>query len=119
MKTRYAITHINREGFRQLSLTNQGRNHFDTHDAAKTYLVAMIQNNSGKTIADTFGPWPETLDVRPVECWDHGDAKAFYFDDYSPAHDLKTPENEKEAFARALRFGRDIKHADKDTPGDR
>ncbi len=115
MKTRFAVTHINRHGFRQLSFANQGRNHFDTYALARLHILAMIRNNSGATIADVYGPHPETLDARPVLCYDHGDATAIYFDGYAPEYDLVSTPSEKAAMVRAMR---DMQPSERDARAD-
>lgn len=74
---RYAVTHINKGGMRQLSLANQGRNHFDTPEAAEKWLAAFV----GEHRSRLSGGRPETLAVRPVECYLHGDAVGIYFDE--------------------------------------
>lgn len=78
MKTLYAITHVNPKlGLRQLTFSNQGRNHFETPEAAQEHLDTI----NPRLIAEIFGPLAaETLEVRPVECYDHGDAVGIYFD---------------------------------------
>ena len=74
-KTMYAITHVGRDGLRTLTRANQGRNHFETREAAERYLAAMLANNSPDTLRD----FPQ-MEVRPVKCYEHGDAVGVYFD---------------------------------------
>lgn len=74
MKTRYAITKIQRDGLRVLALANQGRNHFDTKPEAEQALQAILQNNSADTLKSVYGDLLK-MRVDPVECYDHGDAK--------------------------------------------
>ena len=103
MSTRYAITHINREGFRQLTCANQGRNHFDTFEEAMKRREAMLANNVESTLVQTFGPhFLKTVAVRPVECYPSGDAESCYFDHYSPEHDLVSTPEQKAALVRAF-----------------
>lgn len=78
MNTLYAITHVNREGMRQLTFANQGRNHYSTQRAAKKALAEFVQ--VGDLRAKVLGNMADTLEVRPIECYDHGDAKGIYFD---------------------------------------
>lgn len=75
MKTMYAITHINKDGMRQLSFANQGRNHYETREGAEAALANLLSANS----ADTLKMYNDSLEVRPVECYDHGDAVGIYF----------------------------------------
>lgn len=79
--TKYAITHINRDGVRQLSWANQGRLHLDRHEDAERKLVDWIKHNSPDTLRQVFGPQAlGTFEIRPMDCYDHGDAKGIYFD---------------------------------------
>ena len=80
MKIMYAITHKHRNGFRTLSFANQGRNHFNTREEAVNRLKAMLLNNSKDTLISVYGNI-DSFEVRPIECYDHGDAKRIYFDD--------------------------------------
>lgn len=81
MKTMFAITHVNRDGMRQLSRANQGRCHFTTEVEASRYLELFKQNNAQTSLAQIYGAQSVgTFAVRPVECYDHGDAKGIYFD---------------------------------------
>lgn len=78
---RYAIT-AKREGeLRRLAFANQGRNHFDTNEAAFNHLLAVKSNNSVATLDMFDGCGGESLEVRPVECYWHGDAIGIFFDD--------------------------------------
>ena len=84
MKTRYVITHINRDGMRALSLPNQGQHHFDEKEAADAWLKSFNQNNSESTLVQLFGRQAlGTFEVRPCQCYDHGDAVGIYFDSES------------------------------------
>jgi hypothetical protein len=80
MKIMYAITHVNKAGMRTLSRPNQGRNHFETRKAAEDLLRAMLKNNSPETMRQVYGADPR-FEVRPVECYDHGDAIGIYFEE--------------------------------------
>jgi hypothetical protein len=75
----YAITHRNRDGMRILTFPNQGRNHYDTQEAAVQALQQFRDNGSIRNVIGETGY--RTLEVRPVTCYDHGDAVGIYFDD--------------------------------------
>lgn len=80
-KTMFALTHINSDGMRTLTQSNQGRNHFATEQQAKEYLAAFIQNNSVASLEQIFGHQAlGTFEIRPVLCYHHGDAKGVWFD---------------------------------------
>ena len=101
--TRYALTHINRAGFRRLTFANQGRNHFDTFAAAEKARANVLANNGASSLASIYGPhFASTAAVHPVECHPSGDAMACYFDEYSPEHDLVSTPEEKARLLRAL-----------------
>ena len=76
MKTLFAVTHVGRNGLRTLTLPNQGRNHFDTFEKAQEWLDGAKESLREKVLGDKA----DTLEVRAVECYDHGDAKKVYFD---------------------------------------
>jgi hypothetical protein len=78
MKILFAVTHINAKlNMRQLTFANQGRNHYHTVEAAQSALDAFKSPLvSSGVITQAEG---ETLAVRPVKCYDHGDAMAIYF----------------------------------------
>lgn len=92
MKTRFAITHVAAaDGLRVLSRANQGRNHFDTEQAGRDYLAAMLdpQTNRPGVLRSVFGPhYLTTMRVEAVECYDHGDAVGAVLD-YLPEYDTK------------------------------
>lgn len=69
---RFAITHLQKDGLRALAFANQGRNHYDTKEQADTALEAMRAS-----LQSTLGM--VALEVRPVDCYEHGDAKGIYF----------------------------------------
>lgn len=89
MKTRYAITKVNRDGFRVLAFANQGRNHFDTKAAAEKHLRAVIANNSDDKVRMVYGDVSK-IRVDPVQCYDHGDAIASYIDTDKAYHAVFT-----------------------------
>lgn len=75
---RFAITHVGKHGLRTLSLTNQGRYHYDTREAAEKALAHFKQPHGLPRVLT-----PEqvsTLEVREVECYAHGDAVGIYFE---------------------------------------
>jgi hypothetical protein len=76
MKTMFAITHVNGDGRRTLTFANQGRNHYETSQAAQQALWDYEPDLRAKVI----GAAADTLEVRPVRCYDHGDAVGIYFD---------------------------------------
>lgn len=81
MKTRFAITYINKGGARALARGNQGRNHFDTIPEAVRHLNAIKNNNSIDTLISVYGKeGVESMGVSPIECYDHGDAVGVYVD---------------------------------------
>jgi hypothetical protein len=75
----YAVTHIIQHGpmtgTRTLTFANQGRNHYRTREDAERSLA---QYRPGLEMS--IGKAADTLEVREVECYDHGDAKGIYFD---------------------------------------
>ena len=73
MATRYAITHINKDGDRVLTFANQGRNHYDTMTEAQLALEMYAPSLDQKT-----GVNVETLAVVAIDCYDNGDAKGIY-----------------------------------------
>jgi len=80
MKILFAITHIDKHNMRTLTLANQGRNHFNTKRQATHALKGLIDNTSESTLISVFGKQAiSTFQVRPVECYDHGDAIGIYF----------------------------------------
>jgi len=80
MKIRFALTHVDKHGMRALTYANQGRNFFNTKEAADKRLADTLANNSEERLADVFGPQSiGTFEVRPVECYDNGDAVGVYF----------------------------------------
>ena len=79
MKTRFAITHINRDGMRTLSCPNQGRNHRDHKEDADKLLEVCTLNTASDLLAQIYGKQAVgTFEVRPVKCYDHGDAVGIY-----------------------------------------
>lgn len=82
--TRYALTHVNREGMRQLTRANQGRNMFDDEELAKRYREAFLLANTIACLESAYGKQAVgTFEVRPVQCYtsgDAGDAVGIYFD---------------------------------------
>jgi len=75
MKTLFAITHV-KDGRRTLTFANQGRNHYETAEAANTAMRDYepdLRARMGDAAADS-------LQVRAVQCYDHGDAVGVWFD---------------------------------------
>jgi hypothetical protein len=74
---RFAITKIdNEDGGIVLAFANQGRNHFDTRDAAETHLAALRANNSAHSLNTISDGQPDKLAVHEIECYPNGDAIA-------------------------------------------
>jgi hypothetical protein len=79
MKILFAVTHISAKlGLRQLTFANQGRNHHSEFVAAQSALDAYKPSLiSAKILTPEEA---QTMEVRPVQCFDHGDAMGIYFD---------------------------------------
>lgn len=75
---RYAITAIKKDGLRHLAFHNWATSHRDTKEEADKYLQAIKDSNSKETIEDLVGT---ELQVTPVDCYDHGEAKGTIFGD--------------------------------------
>lgn len=74
MKRLWAITHIDRSGFRTFTHSNTGRHHHPSKEKAEDSLCAILKNNGAHRLADVFGPhFIQTARVDWVECHDHGD----------------------------------------------
>lgn len=79
-RTRYAITHVHKNGLRGLTFANQGRNHYDTRAAAYEALGAYMRPGNG--LDRVLEPKQfESLRVDTIECYDHGDAVGIWVDD--------------------------------------
>lgn len=77
----FAPTYVNKNGMRTLMQGNQGRNHFETHEAAKEWLDAVMENTPREKVVSIWGKQAiDTFEVRQVECYDHGDARSIWFD---------------------------------------
>ena len=63
------------DGLRVLAFANQGRNHFDTREAAEAHIAATMNpaTNCADTLRSVFGDVTKAR-VDSVECYDHGDA---------------------------------------------
>jgi hypothetical protein len=78
----FALTFVNRDGVRTLMKANQGRHHFDEREAAQAALDALVANNKRETLAEVWGEQAvDTLAVREVACYAHGDAIGIFFDE--------------------------------------
>ncbi len=76
-RMRFAITHANKDNLRVLTFANQGRNHYDTREAAEASLAAF-RGPQGLPRVLT----PEqvaSLEAIEVECYGHGDALGTVF----------------------------------------
>jgi hypothetical protein len=76
MQTLFAITHRNKDGLRTLTFTNTGHNHFGTRDVAEAFM-RLCRSQLFRVIGDAV----DTLAVREIECYDHGDSVATVFAD--------------------------------------
>lgn len=72
---RFAITHVDEHGQRTLTFANQGRNHYETREAAEKAMREFEPDLRAKVLGDRA----DSLEVRDVECWPSGDAKGIYF----------------------------------------
>ena len=89
MTTRYAITHINKDGIRQLTFANQGRNHSDTREHAEMRLANLRANNTPAVMQMYYYKGKDTFQIREVECYPSGDAHGIYFEDPDAPFDKK------------------------------
>lgn len=80
MKTliRYAITKIDDHGMRTLATANQGRFFSNNELDARVHLGEILQNTHPDTLQSVYGDVSK-MEVRPVECYENGDAKGIYF----------------------------------------
>jgi len=79
--TRYAATCVNRDGMRTLMRGNQAHSHWDSAEDAQKWLDAVVRANSEADLKQCWGEQAiGTFEVRPVECYAHGDAIGVYFD---------------------------------------
>jgi hypothetical protein len=75
--TRYVVTHLNKDRERTLFDPQQGQYTFDTYEGAQRRIYALTTNND----LSRFVPFPDSLQVRPCECWPvHFDPKGIWFD---------------------------------------
>lgn len=72
--TRYAITHLDRDGVRQITFGSSARNTYPTEVEATQHLRAVTGNNSANTLRQVYGPHVlDTFKVMPVNCYPSGD----------------------------------------------
>ena len=82
MKIRYALTYTDKDGYRVLVGPNQGRWFRDTSEEMEEYRGHFLKNNTDVLLASVFGPQSlGTFEVRPVECYDNGDACSWNFEE--------------------------------------
>lgn len=74
--TRWVVTYVGADGLRTLVYANQGRNFKLTKTEAEDWLSAFVGEHRNRLAHGR----PETLEVRPVECYLNGDAVGIYFD---------------------------------------
>jgi hypothetical protein len=78
--TRYVPTYVNKDGMRTLMRKSQGRDTFDTPEAAQAWIGAVTVNNNANTVREIWGDNPQ-FEVRPCPCWPgHFDPKTVWFD---------------------------------------
>jgi hypothetical protein len=79
---RYVITHINKDGTRQLTSPQQGRYTHAAIGDAEMAKDSLLANNSEKLLAEVYGRQAiGTFEVRPCKCHaGHFDPKGIYFD---------------------------------------
>jgi hypothetical protein len=78
-KVRYVVTHINKDGLRVLTFANQARHHFEAKKDAEAWIEACRKDP--RSMENLFQGRPDTLEVRPVECYESGDAIRTVFDE--------------------------------------
>ena len=74
---RYIITAIKASGFREVAFTRNAKDTYATPQEAEKALGNVIANNNAERILECVG---RDLEVRPVMCWNNGEAKELYFD---------------------------------------
>ena len=80
MKTMFAITHEAADGNRVLTLGNQGRNHWETREAAEEAMKALEPGLRSRVL----GAKADTLAVKAIRCYDHGDCVGSVFSNDAP-----------------------------------
>ncbi len=85
---RYALTHVGKYGLRTLISANQGRNFHDTREDALAALASLRGHNHPTRLAEFYGS-PDTLEIRPIICWNNGDACGIYFDEPWPTDERR------------------------------
>lgn len=80
--TRFVVTNMDRHGLRTLTLGFQGRDTFETKEAAAEWMSAFLTNNGEERIRECYGEQAVgTFEVRPCECYArHFDPVGCYFD---------------------------------------
>lgn len=77
--TRYVVTIVDKTGTRTLAFAAQGRNTYATPELAQAWIEACKANNHPESLKRFFA-YPESLEVRPVECYPgHFDPMTRYF----------------------------------------
>lgn len=71
---RWAVTHVNADGYRVLTFANQARNHYESQAGAETALTQFAQGLREKIL----GSRADTLEVRRITCYENGDAVGIY-----------------------------------------
>jgi len=81
---RFAITHVDINGLRTLTLSKQGRDTWGTREEAEQWLAAARDSLRCKSL----GVLANSLRVDEVECYAHGDPVSTYHGE-GPAHRLQ------------------------------
>ena len=78
---RFVVTHVNKEGFRQMTSSCQGRNTYDTWTEANDHRKAILENNTEGMLASVHGEQSiNSYRVRPTACYPrHHDPQCIQF----------------------------------------
>jgi hypothetical protein len=80
MNIRYVLSHINKDGMRQMTAAIQGRHTFDSMVEAQEHLKGFITNNTPENITQVFGTQAlGTFEASAIECFEgHNDPKGCF-----------------------------------------
>lgn len=89
LRTRYAVSFINKDGMRQV-WSMQGRSLRDTREEAEAQLAAVFECgvNHADTLRRHYGD-VNLVRVDPVECYAHGDPCGLYIADPESPFEIK------------------------------
>ncbi len=95
MIRRFVITHVNdKDGLRRLTFAKDGRDTYETREAADAALVAFRGPRGLPKVLSVAEL--ATLLVLDVECYDHGDPVAYYHQPHGAGWPTETwPESEE------------------------